>query len=59
MAEAKTIRSVEAEIAVGCRPQYSVLAQALLPEIRKFYEDPENEKEFKQWVQDRKGGVAV
>jgi len=43
-------------VATMCRkkPDYQPLAQSLLPVIRAFYENPENEKEFQEWLKKRK-----
>lgn len=44
-------------IAVRCRerPKYESHAIELLAEARKFYQDPENEKAFREWLAERKG----
>lgn len=35
--------------ASGQRPKYDRMAGALLNRIREFYEDPENERAFREW----------
>lgn len=52
--EKSAIKTVSAEMAVGCMPQYDVLAEALLPQIRDFFADPETEAEFQRWLKERK-----
>lgn len=37
------------------RPYYAPLAQTLLEEIRAYYEDPEHEKEFQEYLARQKG----
>lgn len=37
----------------GEQPDYMQLARRLLPKIRAFYQDPENEKAFQEWKAER------
>jgi len=34
---------------VKTKPKYSATAAALLERCREFYQDPENEKAFREW----------
>ena len=42
--------------AVKKAPDYRKTAPALLAACRKFYENPENEKAFREWLEARSGG---
>ena len=35
-------------------PQYAKTAAGLLEAARRFYQDPENEAEFQEWIKNRK-----
>ena len=37
----------------GTKPDYRTGARILLPAIRRFYENPENEKAFQEWKKAR------
>ena len=37
------------------RPKYSKTAAELLAACREFYQDPENEKAFQEWMKERRG----
>ena len=37
------------------KPKYSRTAAALLERCREFYQDPENEKAFQEWKEQRSG----
>ena len=46
------------ELKIICRssgqaPNYKAMAGELLHRIRKFYQDPENEKAFQEWMKSR------
>ena len=36
------------------KPKYTKTAAALLERCREFYGNPENEKEFREWMERRK-----
>jgi len=36
------------------KPKYGLYAAELLERCRKFYEDPENEKAFQEWLKEKK-----
>ena len=36
------------------RPKYDILASAVLERCRMFFEDPENEKAFREWKEEQK-----
>ena len=38
------------------KPKYGKTAAELLKKAREFYQDPENEKAFQEWMAERKGG---
>jgi len=38
------------------RPDYAMLARALLPKIREAYRDPEMEKKYQEWKRARDAG---
>ena len=40
-------------IRTGTRPDYMMLARALLPRVREFYQDAEAEKKFQEWKRAR------
>lgn len=42
-------------VATMCRkkPDYQPLAQSLLPVIRAYFQDPENEKKFQEWLKEK------
>lgn len=44
--------NVQVEI-TEAKPDYMPLARCLLEEIRSFYEDPEHEREFQEWMKTR------
>ena len=48
----KTITVSAAEQA-RTKPKYGTLAAELLERCRAFYEDPENEKAFREWKETR------
>jgi len=37
------------------KPKYDLLAAELLARCREFYEDPENEKAYQEWLKEKKG----
>lgn len=37
------------------KPDYTLTAPALLEKCRSFYQDPENEKAFREWMAERSG----
>lgn len=39
------------------KPKYRTSAAALLEKCRAFYEDPENEKAFREWKEAQKKGA--
>ena len=39
-------------------PKYEKTAAGLLEAARMFYQNPENEKEFKEWKKTQKGGKS-
>lgn len=39
------------------KPYYTPLAQSLLPVIRAFFENPENEAEFQAWLAEQEKGA--
>ena len=39
------------------KPKYQANAAALLKRCRAFYEDPENEKAFREWKETKKKGA--
>lgn len=45
---------IEAEKS-GRKPDYKASAPELLRLCREFYEDPENEKAFREWKEEQKG----
>ena len=38
------------------KPKYSKTAAELLAKCREFYQDPENEKAFQEWMKERSKG---
>ena len=38
-------------------PKYNITAAGLLAAARDFYQDPENEAEFQEWIKSRKEGL--
>ena len=38
-------------------PKYNITAAGLLDAARNFYQDPENEAEFQEWIKSRKEGL--
>ena len=40
------------------KPDYRVLAEVLLPEVLAFYDDPENERAFQEWKQEREKKIS-
>lgn len=44
--------NIEIEM-VNVKPDYRPLGRTLLEAVRKFYEDPENEKAFQEWKRKR------
>ena len=53
----KDVNRVETEISaarVKEKPKYDLLAAELLARCRAFYEDPENEKAFREWMEEKK-----
>ena len=36
------------------KPKYDLLAAELLARCREFYEDPENEKAYQEWLKEKK-----
>lgn len=42
---------------VETKPKYETTARALLDECRAFYGDPENEKAFREWKEQKKKGA--
>ena len=52
--EMKTrIRAERAET----KPKYTAAARELLDRCRGFYEDPENERAFREWKEQKKKGA--
>ena len=47
---------ISAERAVT-KPRYTATARELLERCRGFYEDPENEKAFREWKEKQKKGA--
>ena len=41
--------------ASGRKPDYKKTAAALLERCRAFYQDPENEREYQEWKEQRSG----
>lgn len=39
------------------RPDYRNLARVLLDEINEFFRDPENEREYQEWLKEEGKGV--
>lgn len=39
------------------KPKYTAAARALLDRCRGFYEDPENERAFREWKEQKKKGA--
>ena len=39
------------------KPYYTPLAESLLPVIRAWFENPENEAEFQEWLAAQKRGA--
>ena len=39
------------------RPKYDLMASAVLERCREFYQDPENEKAFQEWKEQKKKGA--
>ena len=37
-------------------PKYEITAAGLLEACRTFYQDPKNEREFQEWMKQRKEG---
>ena len=42
---------------VDTKPKYETTARELLNRCRAFYEDPENEKAFREWKEQKKKGA--
>ena len=47
---------IEAE-SCEVRPDYKSLARVLLDEINEFFRDPENEREYQEWLKEEGKGV--
>ena len=54
--EVRTETRISAERA-ETKPKYTVTARELLERCRGFYEDPENEKAFRAWMEQKKKGA--
>ena len=39
-------------------PRYEITAAGLLEACRTFYQDPKNEREFQEWMKQRKEGKS-
>ena len=44
---------IEVKVDKHRKPDYYCLSIELLEEIRKFFRDPENEREFQEWQKQR------
>ena len=54
--EVKTETRISAERA-ATKPKYAATARELLDRCRAFYEDPENERAFREWKEQKKKGA--
>ncbi len=50
--------NVQVEI-TEAKPDYMPLARVLLEDVRTFFEDPENEREFREWMKTRETGKGA
>ena len=37
----------------AAKPKYDLMASAVMERCREFYQDPENEKAFREWMTER------